>query len=77
VNEETLSLNEMQDLVERLKFGSAVLFAILQKVYNLHDIDENEECQHCKVSYPCETAGILLEEFVPSLPDSPTASSDD
>lgn len=82
------TINELEQLVERLRFGSAILFATLQSVYTLHDVDaiESEEegeeptpvCKHCSevagefILYPCPTAQILLEEFVVD-PVSPEA----
>jgi hypothetical protein len=82
---ETLSLTEMQELMGRLKMGSAILFGVLQQVYKLHEMvefDENEEeqqpiCDHCSslsgevILYPCPTVQILLTEFSPV--DQPSA----
>ena len=77
---EVLTLTEMQDLVDKLRVGSAILFSVLQEVFNLHDIEllEDEEetatCGHCTslsgeiIAYPCPTAQILLKEFAVSQP---------
>jgi hypothetical protein len=86
VNEtETLSLTEMQELMSRLKLGSAILFGVLQQIYRLHEVVEFEEdeledepiCEHCSslsgrvIFYPCPTVQILLTEFSPV--DRPSA----
>ena len=70
---ETLSLTEMQNLVDQLKVGSAILYGITQRIYELHDIDENENCAECKVSYPCNTTQLLLEDLVVSQPAQSSA----
>ena len=82
---ETLSLTEMQELMSRLKLGSAILFGVLQQIYRLHEVVEFEEdeledepiCEHCSslsgrvIFYPCPTVQILLTEFSPV--DQPSA----
>ena len=87
MTDELMTIPEMQDLVDRIKIGSAVLYHTLQQVYQLHDIaefGENEEeqqpiCDHCSslsgeiILYPCPTAQILLTEFVASPEDQPSA----
>jgi hypothetical protein len=84
---ETISLTEMQELLTRVKMGSAILYSVLQQVYQLHDMAEfaeNEEeqqpiCDHCSslsgevIFYPCPTVQILLTEFV-SQPVQPSES---
>jgi hypothetical protein len=87
---EMMTLPEMQDLVDKLRVGSGILFSVLQQVYNLHDIaeygEEDEEvqliCEHCSalsgevISYPCPTAIILLEEFAPVASPEDQPSTD-
>lgn len=72
IETEMMSLPEMQDVVDKLKVGSAILYGVLQQVYELHDVTENEECAECKVAYPCNTAQILFSEFAVSQPDQPS-----
>lgn len=68
MTEETLSLPEMQNLVDQLKVGSAILYSVLQQVFDLHDVNEEEKCTECEVAYPCNTVQILLSEFAVSQP---------
>jgi len=61
---ELMTFDEMSDLVDKLRVGSAILFGVLQHVYQVHDITDEDTCAECKVPYPCRTAQVLLDNFV-------------
>jgi len=62
---ELMTFAEMQDLVDKLRLGSGILFGVLQQVYALHDLGEDEEnCAECSQVYPCNTAQLLFNNFV-------------
>ena len=62
--EETLSLDEMQTLVDRLRTGSGILFNIIQNVGELHDENEDGSCAGCGEIYPCPTMQVVLSHLV-------------
>jgi hypothetical protein len=73
MNETVMTPNEiiekMQNTVEQLKIGAAVMYETLQSVAGLHSADAESSCTHCSevagtsVWYPCPTISIILGEF--------------
>lgn len=72
--------------LDALKMGSAMLYAALNRVYLMHELEvykdeegnETEICAHCSdlagegrgIYYPCPTVDLLLEYFV-AVPENP------
>jgi hypothetical protein len=82
--ETQMNLTEMQTLVEQLRAGSAMLYATLQRVVDIHQdglIDGETEpviCVCCSelsgevIVAPCPTMQVILENF--SVSQSPTSA---
>lgn len=64
-------MNETQ--IEALKKGAAVLYQTLQNVALLHDVTDEEKCQHCDVEYPCPTMRLVLNDFEVGDEETPAA----
>lgn len=57
----------MQQYVTRIQAGAAILYSLINEIYNMHEEHEGN-CKECGKRYPCHTASVLLENMVEEKP---------
>lgn len=61
------TVEEMQSYVTRIQAGAAIIYSLINEIYNLHTSGE-DVCNQCETPSPCPTAQIVLSAMVEEKP---------